>query len=199
MRRWYRHLVGIGRKASSQLFEGVFQSEIPRVGGRGGGGKVRTSRWVNIHNYILPLLPWGDFGQPKRQKRNQKNRQSPIGTIGLYILFRSWLGNCIQWMGRFEFDKIWMKTLYFMIEWICMMKLSLDILRRKYNLNSWHLIRKPKSRRYHYKSYTKRNIDNNDRSVSALSTKQLILKSFHSRENIHKNYMGMKNIIVQTL
>jgi hypothetical protein len=37
MRRWYRHHVGIGRKASSQLFEGVFQSEIPRVGRRGRG------------------------------------------------------------------------------------------------------------------------------------------------------------------
>jgi hypothetical protein len=32
---WYRHPLGFGRKASSQLFEGVFQSEIPRVGKKG--------------------------------------------------------------------------------------------------------------------------------------------------------------------
>jgi hypothetical protein len=34
-RLWYRHPLGFGRKASSQLFEGVFQSDIPRVGGEG--------------------------------------------------------------------------------------------------------------------------------------------------------------------
>jgi hypothetical protein len=39
MRRWHRHLVGFGRKALSLLFEGVFQSEIPRVDGRGGEGE----------------------------------------------------------------------------------------------------------------------------------------------------------------
>ncbi len=33
-RLWYRHPLGFGRKASSQLFEGVFQSEITRGGGR---------------------------------------------------------------------------------------------------------------------------------------------------------------------
>jgi hypothetical protein len=43
MRRWYRHLVGFGRKASSQLFEGLFQSEIPRVGGRGGEGEKESA------------------------------------------------------------------------------------------------------------------------------------------------------------
>ena len=37
------HLVGIGLKASPQLFEGVFQSEIPRVGGRGGEGEKESA------------------------------------------------------------------------------------------------------------------------------------------------------------
>jgi hypothetical protein len=48
MRRWYRHLVGFGRKASSQLFEGVFQSENPRVGGRGGEGQCGRPEY-SIH------------------------------------------------------------------------------------------------------------------------------------------------------
>ncbi len=56
MRRWYRHHVGIGRKASSQLFEGVFQSEIPRVGRRGERGR-RESADVQSTAYISPLLP----------------------------------------------------------------------------------------------------------------------------------------------
>jgi hypothetical protein len=45
MRRWYGYLVGISRKASSQLFEGVFQSEIPRVGRRGERGRRESVGW----------------------------------------------------------------------------------------------------------------------------------------------------------
>jgi hypothetical protein len=43
MRRWYRHLVGFGSKASSQFFEGAFQSEIPRMGERGGEGEKESA------------------------------------------------------------------------------------------------------------------------------------------------------------
>jgi hypothetical protein len=56
LRRWYRHHVGIGRKASSLLFEGVFQSKIPGVGRRGERGR-RESADVQSTAYKSPLLP----------------------------------------------------------------------------------------------------------------------------------------------
>jgi hypothetical protein len=57
MRRWYRHLVGFGRKALSLLFEGVFQSEIPRVDGRGGEGEKECED--GTENDIRAAAPTG--------------------------------------------------------------------------------------------------------------------------------------------
>jgi hypothetical protein len=55
MRKWYRHLVGFGRKASSQLFEGFFKMRSPGwvEEGKRGRRKVRTVQ-KTLSEKLLP-------------------------------------------------------------------------------------------------------------------------------------------------